>query len=80
MNWQPIETAPNDRYIMVYTPDSPGWNGNMFVVKWFGDGPVRSTTNYGEVDCFWTCGGPNGGIDLDGITFTNWMPLPEPPK
>jgi hypothetical protein len=71
--WQPIETAPKDRYILICEANEPAWAGNMFVAKWFGDD---------ETACFWTSGGPNGGIDLEPriYSFTHWMPLPEPPK
>ncbi len=73
--WRPIKTVPKDRYVLLYTPDRPEWDGNMDVGKWFGD------DNSG---CFWSCGGPNGGLELSGpyhrAKFTNWQELPEPPK
>lgn len=70
MEWQPIETVPDDRYVLLFCPDTPSWNGNMDVGKWFGDK---------ENGCFWSCGGPNGGLELDGIEFSHWMDLPAPP-
>ncbi len=51
----------------------------MEVGRWFGD-----------VDdgCFWSPGGPNGGLEVSGEyasghyagRFTHWMDLPEDPK
>lgn len=75
--WRKIETAPKDRYILLFSPCAPAWDGNMEVARWFGD-----DDNGG----WWSCGGPNGGIDLQdggpghhGGCFTHWMDLPEPP-
>lgn len=75
--WKPIETVPKDRYVLLFSPDCPSWDGNMEVGRWFGDG---------ESGCFWSCGGPNGGLELNGDghpenydRFTHWMPLPTPP-
>lgn len=75
--WQPIETAPRDRYILLFSPDGPRWDGNMEVGKWAGD----------DDGCFWSCGGPNGGLELGDVTsgshhgnrFTYWMDLPADP-
>lgn len=64
-NWQPIETAPRDRYILLLFPEQPDWAGNMEVGKWFGE----------KDGCFWSVGGPNGGLELDR-DFTHWMELP----
>lgn len=79
--WQPIETIPHDRYVLLCdAKDAVRWDGNMEVGKWFGDA---------EDGCFWSCGGPNGGLELDGphgwggghyTRFTHWMDLPEDPK
>lgn len=70
--WQPIKTAPKDRYILLFDAETPRWDGNMEVGKWFGGGD----------GCFWSCGGPNGGLELDGFgetRFTHWMELPTDP-
>ena len=64
--WQPIETAPRDRYILLLDRSRPAWDGNMEVGKWFG----------GAGDgCWWSSGGPNGGLELE-YDFTHWQPLP----
>lgn len=74
--WQPIETVPHDRYVLLYAPDCPDWDGNMEVGRWFGDE---------DGGRFWSCGGPNGGLPLDeycghhGETYTHWMDLPQSP-
>ncbi len=67
--WQPIETAPSDRYILLLDRSRPAWDGNMEVGKWFGDA---------SNGCWWSSGGPNGGLELE-FDFTHWMPLPPPP-
>jgi hypothetical protein len=78
MAWQPIDTAPHDRYVLLFAPDAPRWDGNMEVGRWFG---------YDQSGCFWSCGGPNGGLQLNdhgpghhGNRFTHWMDLPEDPS
>ena len=64
--WKPIETAPKDRYVLLLDPSIPEWAGNMDVGKWYGD----------EHDgCWWSCGGPNGGLELE-FEFTHWQDLP----
>lgn len=70
--WQPIETVPKDRYVLLFNPHEPAWAGNMDVGKWFDDG-------FGNGGCFWSCGGPNGGLELED-PFTRWMELPAAPE
>ena len=70
MRWRTMDSAPKDRWILVCDRQEPDWAGNMWVVKWFGDD---------EFACWWTSGGPNGGIDYESDAFTHWMPLPTPP-
>jgi len=84
--WKTITTHPRDRYILLFSPDRPRWDGNMDVGKWFGD------ETWG---CFWSSGGPNGGLEI-GIPkgldtsghifnngwggeqeFTHWAELPD---
>lgn len=70
--WQPIATAPRDRYILLFSPETPRWDGNMDVGKWFGDDE--------EWACVWSCGGPNGGLELTNKgwgDYTHWMELPD---
>ena len=71
MDWQPIKTAPEGEWIMVYGEDShhvalnemTDWDG-------FYDKPVRA---WMSDDGCWVH--PD-----DGFKPTHWMPLPEPPK
>ena len=74
MKWQPIENVPDDRYVLLFACNCPRWDGNMEVGKWYPD-----EENGG---CFWSCGGPNGGLELEYDChghhgrFTHWMDLP----
>lgn len=67
--WQPISTVPHDRFVLLLDSGNPRWAGNMEVGKWFG--------MPGDEDdgCFWSAGGPNGGLELER-DFTHWMELP----
>jgi hypothetical protein len=69
--WQPIETAPRDRYILLCDNLVPRWDGNMEVGKWFGDDEKYA--------CFWSAGGLNGGLEL-GRSFSHWRELPDDPN
>jgi len=74
-DWQPIETVPKDRYVLLYTEDEPDWAGNKEVGKWFdGDGD----NEWFRGGCFWSIGGPNGGLELER-KWTHWMELPPSP-
>jgi hypothetical protein len=68
--WKPINSVPRDRYVLLFCPDDPDWAGNMDVGKWFGDDEPTG--------CFWSSGGPNGGLELER-NWTHWMELPQPP-
>lgn len=72
MSWQPISTAPWDRYVLLCDRSEPRWNGNMEVGKWFGENEPTA--------CFWSSGGPNGGLEYGYNQFTHWMDLPEDPE
>lgn len=76
IDWKPIETVPRDRYVLLFDPDTPAWDGNMEVGKWFGDDEPHA--------CFWSCGGPNGGLEIGGGTesrqFSHWAELPVSPS
>lgn len=67
--WKPISTVPKDRYVLLFTPDNPRWAGNMEVGMWFGE----------DDGCFWSCGGPNGGLELNQDNWTHWAELPSDP-
>lgn len=77
--WNPIETVPKDRYVLLFDPSDQRWDGNIEVGKWFEYEDDQS------MSCFWSCGGPNGGLELDQSSeptksrFTHWMELPAPP-
>lgn len=68
MEWQPIETAPKDKDILVFVSD--GEYSQVDIANWqeyYPDG-----FNWAAARCV-------DGLHLGG-TVTNWMPLPEPPK
>lgn len=67
MTWQPIETAPKDgTCILLHRRWPNGWNE--------------------RISAFWDAGGwvVAGGEEWElpetEVSFTAWMPLPEPPK
>jgi hypothetical protein len=72
IEWHPIASVPKDRYVLLFDPESPRWDGNMEVGRWFGE----------EDDgCFWSSGGPNGGLEIGGGNeprqFSHWAELPQ---
>lgn len=81
MDWQPIETAPRDRNILIYTP--PIWPGQTGVKEAWWKSPYEGAP---MSQCSWeTMTGTNLSADvheaLDGTPLgaTHWMPLPPPP-
>lgn len=81
MKWQPIDTAPKDRRILVFN----SWFGvysSQYTVEreHLGDDDRRRTS---ERPVKWT-GYPLGLTDIGlGRWYcvpTHWMPLPEPPQ
>lgn len=64
MEWQPIETAPKDKTILVFQMSDSGYFYQM--AQW----EIMKSGNG-----MWTCS--NGDFVDD---TTHWMPLPEPPK
>jgi hypothetical protein len=77
LDWQPFTTVPANRYVLLTSAPDPEW---MEVAIRYGDE---------EDDCFWSCGGANGGTD--DITppsgnrgtnrgITHWQELPEAPE
>ena len=80
--WQPIETAPKDKWILVYQPNGEHngikfTGGHCYVCKWAYDNQfwydktsniLYEPTPKEKVVTYLTC------------VPTHWMPLPEPPK
>jgi len=64
MEWQPIETAPNGKEILVFM-EGEIFQGNFEGTYW----------EFATAD-FHGCGCCSGTRDYP----THWMPLPEPPK
>lgn len=65
--WFPIDYAKSqNRYFLLFDPDTPRWDGNMEVGKWWTDAVGG---------CFWSSGGPNGGGELED-NYTRCMELP----
>ena len=63
--WQPIETAPKDRYFLAFVPGSDEEGTDDYVVQaWMGKHEV--------ILC--------DGSDANGPKPTHWMPLPAPPS
>lgn len=71
MEWQPIETAPKDVPVMIFSTDAR-WPGVIIAIC---SSFVDERGNLVAVDWgdFWQDG------DLD-VEPTHWMPLPEPPN
>lgn len=70
--WKPIETAPKDRWVMLYSQNDGvhigHWDPNF---DWWN----RETARPG-----WTDGSRNVCDELEELeNVTHWMPLPEPP-
>ena len=66
MEWQPIETAPKGREVLVYIEDF-----NKVTTAWF-----CVNTGLWPHDEAYTEDGEACNVGLP----THWMPLPEPPK
>jgi len=65
--WQPIETAPSDVFVLIYMP----WNGMVRQAR-------RLTATGGRTG--WHVAFANGQSSyLTNATPTHWMPLPSPP-
>lgn len=76
MNWQPIETAPKDREILVLNSKGVG------VAKWVEEPytPIYRPSGFQGVVCGWEAwyGGQEYDMVIDNPT--HWMEMPEPPK
>lgn len=70
MEWQPIETAPENTFILIYE------NGRYHVAQY----ELTDVDGYFDVqEPLW--GFVDGWLDVDSsFNPTHWMPLPEPPK
>lgn len=66
MNWQPIETAPKDRELLI-------WRGRPCIARW-DDQRYHKTPRP-----FWNDYGVFGVVWMRDNPPTHWMPLPEPP-
>lgn len=72
--WQPIETAPKDRPLLLYGFIDPETNFNLLI--W--TAPAVFSGEFDSIDEAWV---PHGGTwEGPFMTVTHWMPLPEPPK
>jgi hypothetical protein len=77
--WQPIETAPKDRLVLLYVPRNPpeGKLHNPMTIGW-ADGLYHDGTIYWlsvEKSIVWD----DLGLRPIEIYPTHWMPMPEPP-
>lgn len=67
-DWQPIETAPKDKPILIYIPEDEWYiKHHIYAAMW------------GDMDNAWmstSCADRYYGTRL----ATHWMPLPEPPQ
>jgi hypothetical protein len=66
--WRPIETAPRDRFIVLYCAE----DNSRWWAKWQGD------QWYGVDELGLTRTG-RGPEDVTGWEVTAWMPIPDPP-
>lgn len=66
MNWQPIETAPKDRDVLLYVTETD----EQFVAFW--DQAL-------DDDCKWVFAS-GGRTTFIVLGATHWTPLPEPPQ
>lgn len=83
MNWQPIETAPKDRYILVYAPV----NIHSIISKDYTIHQIvmaHWNKEYNGFSVFGTYRERPDEYSEAGImivpNLTHWMPLPEPPE
>lgn len=67
-DWQPIETAPKDRRILVITK-----RGAMYAAEW-------SKNPYTDHEAWLIARIDNQNGDCLITQATHWMPLPPPPK
>lgn len=76
-DWQPIETAPEDEQILVWSPAESRWDNGMAAPVWT---VVKSVMEDGEADFFIEHDGDGGYMSWQSAHPTHWMPLPDPPE
>ena len=72
--WQPIETAPKDKRILLYRPTAPEW-WMVMGGRYDSDKYAKNPKPYWSTDN-WSL----GKMEQRQNAPTHWMPLPEPPK
>jgi hypothetical protein len=73
MSWQPISTAPKDRFILVYCAE----DNSRWLAKWQGRDPHGRW--YGIDEHGLTREGGSNDRQGFGYAVDAWMPLPDPP-
>lgn len=75
-NWQSIETAPKDKYILIYRTPEPYQIIDIFIARW--------SEIYENFYVFGTYRERPDEYSEPNVTVvrnpTHWMPLPEPPE
>lgn len=74
MTWQPIETAPKDKAVLLYRPTALAW-AVVAVGKWTSQQYNTRPRPYWEM---WMHIGSVAEARM--WVPTHWMPLPEPPE
>ena len=73
MNWQPIETAPTNKRVLIFIPKAEILGSAVY--------RAIKVVDLGATESRWHVSALYGGIDIDPFYApTHWMPLPEPPK
>ncbi len=73
--WQPIETAPKDKsLILVYRPAALKW-GQIDIATWDDDRYAKKPRPYWR-----SIIRIMGKLDMRAWEPTHWQPLPEPPQ
>lgn len=85
MTWQPIDTAPKDVLVMVYTPPQKyDWPDSIRIDFDYIDTDIAEDYwfNHGEqYEHFCCVAKPEGSIGpKQKAPYTHWMPLPQPPE
>lgn len=71
--WQPIHTAPKDRFIFLYCPE----DGSRWLAKWQGYGWYGVDADYGLTREGYSFGDPNV---VTGWAVTQWHDTPPSPS